>query len=214
MGCHQIPSPRARDCNRRRWSYHQPRLMGCTSNRPRQAAVTKPVSLGTHGDNEQAKGETSTHLLRLALEPLLSFIRPPPVEGRLPRLDHDRLERVDLAVVTEASLDGSHDGPTARGRVPQMLLNRIIMRLPPVERLLAQKTHDIVGALGMRFEEETGFGELVQDASVAVNAREFVRVMHLRPWERGLCAAIAPSWCLCRSWRWFEPRGTTRCGSR
>jgi hypothetical protein len=42
----------------------------------------------------------------------------------------------------------------------QVFFNRVVVLLPSVERLLAQKTHDIVGALRVRLEVESGLSEL------------------------------------------------------
>jgi len=41
-----------------------------------------------------------------------------------------------------------------------MLLQRLIVLFPPIERLLTEETFDIVGTAGERLEEEPGLCEL------------------------------------------------------
>lgn len=114
-----------------------------------------------------------SYLFGLALEALLCLVRPSPCEGRLPRLDHGWVEGVHLPVVAVAGFDCRQNGPTACWRVLEVLLDGVVVFLPTSERLGAQKTHHIVGTLGVRVEEEAGFRKLVKDKT-----RQSVTVRH------------------------------------
>ena len=101
-----------------------------------------------------------TYLFGLAFEALLRLVGPPSAKGRLPRLDHAGIERMDLSVVAQVGLDGRHDCPAALGSVLDVLLQRVVALFPTIEGLAAEKAHDIVGVAGVRLEEESGFGKL------------------------------------------------------
>lgn len=59
-----------------------------------------------------------------------------------------------------------------------MLLQRLVIGFPPIERLVAEKTNDVVGATGKRFEEEASPGKL-RGASVGAVAPPWGQNTHI-----------------------------------
>ena len=154
----------------------------------------------SHKPDERSRG-TRAYLFCLALEPLLRLVRPPSRKGCFPRLDHAGIERMNFPKVAKLGFDCRHHRPSTTGRMLQVLLERLIILLPPIKRLVAQETYNVVGAAGKRLKEESGFRELAMTCQWTVlwNYACYCVYSHLR--AKPSCAAIAMSWERARS-RW------------
>lgn len=126
------------------------------------------------------------YLFGLAFEAFLRVVWPPSRKGRFPRLDHGRIKRMYLPIASQPGFNCCHQRPPACWRVFQVLLQRVVVRFPPIERLCAEEADHIIRALGMRLEEESGFGELgvqciskVSSAAVKGNANYLDRRQRL-----------------------------------
>lgn len=73
-----------------------------------------------------------------------------------------------LAVTAHFSLDCCHDRPATCWRVFQVFLEGVVVLLPSIKRLVAQKADHIIGTFCVGFEEESGFGKLLRCVSLTV----------------------------------------------
>lgn len=67
-----------------------------------------------------------------------------------------------LPVISIVVFNRRHNRPPACWRVLQVFLDRIVALLPAVERLVAEKTHDIVRVIRVRLVEEPGPSKLIE----------------------------------------------------
>jgi hypothetical protein len=132
--------------------YHQIPLLGCTSI-PSRPSITKvssadPMNIGT------------TYLFNLAFPALFGFMWPFICKCSLSGLNHPDARRIFLAQIPILLLNCRNNSPAATRRMFQMLNQRIIIFLPPIQRFMAEKAGDVVGVALCWVVEETGFCKL------------------------------------------------------
>jgi len=171
MGYHPTPILPAPVGSKRRWPCHRPRATVCTSSRRRRAKRRFTHCQQSPGCNGAGGGWGScysSYLFGLALETLFRLIWPPSRKCRLAGLNHEGVERVHLAVAAHFSLDCCHDCPSTRRRVLQVFFEGVVVLLPPIKRLVAQKADHIIGTFCVWLEEESGFRKLLRRVSLIV----------------------------------------------
>jgi len=102
----------------------------------------------------------------------------------------------------------------------EVFFQGLVILLPPVEGLIAQKTHNIVGTAGKRLEEETGFRKLTQLSQRLSQSIAWCIGRNSHQQAKATCAANAAPWERANSrwtalvWRWAARLGTKPGGSR
>jgi hypothetical protein len=132
--------------------YHQIPLLGCISIPSRPSIINVSFALPPKAD--------TTYLFNLAFPALFGFMRPFICKCSLSGLDHPNARRIFFAQIPTLLLNCRNNSPAATRRMFQMFDQRIIIFLPSIQRLVAEKAGNIVRIDLCRVEEEPGFRKL------------------------------------------------------